>query len=153
MLFASCSTQKKALRQVIKADVKHPTVVSGYCGTKYPPKFGKGETITKMVQGDIVYDTVAIHDTITNTITKYVFKTRVDTFYSKTIDTVENTAMIDRLASEIDNIEADYNDIKVELSGVKSSRNIWRNLFIGLATILALIFGIKFVIPKVLNRI
>lgn len=47
----------------------------------------------------------------------------------------------------------ELSEMNVEIAEQETAKKIWRNLFIGLATILALIFGIKFVIPKVLNRI
>lgn len=153
LLTMGCKSQKRAMRQVIKADVNYPTVVSGYCATKYPPKFGKGETITKIVQGETQIDTMVLFDTISRETVKYLTKFRVDTFHSHTRDTVENTALAEKLAAEIDGLWKDYNDNKVEMQGVKSSRNIWRNLFIGLAAFLALVIGVKFVIPKVLNKL
>lgn len=151
LLTMGCKSQKRAMRQVIKADVNYPTVVSGYCATKYPPKFGKGETITKVIEGETKIDTLVLFDTVTKTALKYLTKIRVDTFHSHTTDTVENTALAEKLAAEIDGLWKDYNDNKVEMQGVKSSRNIWRNLFIGLAALVLLVIGVKFVIPKVLS--
>lgn len=150
---SSCTSQKKALRQVIKADVNYPTVVSGYCATKYPPKFSKGETITKIVQGETQIDTMVLFDTISRETVKYLTKFRVDTFHSHTTDTVENTALAEKLAAEIDGLWKEYNDTKVELKGENSEKKIWRNLFVGLATLIALVIGVKFVIPKVLNKL
>ena len=45
----------------------------------------------------------------------------------------------------------EISELRVEIAEQETAKKIWRNLFIGLATILALIFGVKFVIPKVLK--
>lgn len=153
ILFASCSTQKKALRKVIKADVKYPTVVSGYCGTKYAPKATKGEPVVQIVKGEDRIDTFTHYDTLVNIVYKTIFKTRIDTVRVSVTDTVLNTALVDKMAYELDEMAVGLSEQNVEIAEQETAKKIWRNMFIGLATILALIFGIKFVIPKVLNRL
>lgn len=41
----------------------------------------------------------------------------------------------------------------VEIAKEKTAKRIWRNLFIALSTLFAVIIGVKFIIPKVLNRL
>jgi len=151
-LSTSCYTQRKAQSQVIKADVTYPTIVSGYCAAKFPPKTSTN-TITKFVQGETTIDTLIVNDTITNSITKYLTKYRIDTLKVHTIDTIENTAKISQLQAIEDKMSIDLSEANVKIAVLKESKSNWMWLAITLGAIIGAWFGIKYVIPKVLSRI
>lgn len=154
-LSTSCYTQRKAERQVIKADVTYPSLVSGYCGKKYAPKTSTGNTEIQYLEGETITDTLILTDTIENTITvvKTLVKNRVDTFYSTRVDTVENTARISELQAIENTMSVDLSESNVKIAELKAERNIWRNICLGLFALIAIVFGVKFVIPKVLNKL
>lgn len=154
-LSTSCYTQRKAERQVIKADVTYPALVSGYCGKKYAPKTSTGNTEIQYLEGETITDTIVLTDTIENTIkvVKTLVKNRVDTLYSKRVDTVENTARISELQAIENAMSVDLSESNVKIALLKKSRSNWMWISISLMVIIASWFGVKFVIPEVLNKL
>lgn len=151
-LSTSCYTQRKAQKEIIKADVTYPTVVSGYCGKKYPPKTSKGVPITTIIQGETVTDTLIVTDTVTNVITKYLTKYRTDTFRVNTTDTVENTAKISELQAIVDEMSVELSEANVKIAVLKQGKSNWMWIAISLMAVIASWFGIKYVIPIALKK-
>lgn len=102
-LFGCKTTEQGAIRKVAKVSYHQPQVLAKYCADKYPIlvydstriEYRKGETITKR-------DTVTVRDTVTNTLTKYIYNTVVDTFYRDVNKQSESTAKTDVYKMEND---------------------------------------------------
>ena len=148
ILLSSCYSHKKALRQVIKADVSYPDVVSGYCGSKFPPKVSTN-TITKTIQGKDNTDTFTVYDTLIDLQTKYINHYRVDTVIVHQTDTVVNSAEVEHWKAMYANKTKELSEEK-EISDKKSGKLTiltWLLSIIGgVAAIIALI---KFGLPKI----
>lgn len=139
-LSTSCYTQRKAERQVIKADVTYPSLVSGYCGKKYAPKTSTGNTEIQYLEGETITDTLILTDTIENTITvvKTLVKNRVDTFYSKRVDTVENTARISELQALNEGLKEKLNKAEIKAGKSDAKADIYFRLFLTSLCVIAL---------------
>lgn len=64
VVIAGCYTQKTALKQLQKAQLKYPEVVSKFAGEQYPAVITSADTITRIDTGYImipVYNTDTIH--------------------------------------------------------------------------------------------
>lgn len=129
LLLSGCYTQRKAERQVIKAQAHYPQVVAAGCGNWYPPK-ETTITRTEYKPGVTVYrsDTVKINcdSVVKNGKGDNVIympcppqSRRVDTFYTTSIQTVENTARITAL-------QQSYNQEHDRAERLLWERNLWR---------------------------
>lgn len=113
--------------------------------------FVKGtDTITKIVTEN---DTIYIDDKVY--LTKYVnrYSTIRDTIFKGVQKSKVDTRQILSLKADIDQLNADKADLATKATKYKSERNIYRLFGLGLFAIIAVIFGIRYVIPKVLNRL
>ena len=148
ILISSCYSHKRALKNVIKADVTYPDVVSGYCGAKFPPKVSTS-TITKTIQGKDKTDTFTVYDTLIDLQTKYINHYRIDSIIVQQVDTFVNNA-------EVKHWQAMYDGKVKELIAEKESSDkksgkltifTWMTAIIGgVAAIMALM---KFGLPKI----
>lgn len=125
---SGCYTERKANRQVLKAQAHYPDIVAADCGDWYPPK---ESTVTKTEYrpGVPVYfrDTVRVDcDSVVRTGKQPLVTVpcpprsiRVDTFYSVTFRTLENTAKITAL-------QAQYGKEHDRAGQLLHERNLWR---------------------------
>lgn len=92
VVFSGCYTERTAERDVIKADVRYPSVVSAYCATTRPCEISNGST--EYLPGDTVEGPqVFVYDTVHQLHTKIVYRYIRDTVRS--IKFVKNTAEAD----------------------------------------------------------
>lgn len=129
LLLPGCYSQRKAERQVLKAQAHYPEVVANDCGNWYPPK-ETSVTKTEYKPGVTVYhsDTVRIDcdSVIKNGAGGNVVylpcppqSVRVDTFYTSSFTTVENTARVAAL-------QQTYNKEHDRAEQLLHGRNLWR---------------------------
>ena len=135
LLLLGCYNQKKATRQVIKADTKFPIVLDGYCGQTRPP--------LDSVDTKIVYkEGETIHDTVTRTETKIhndtVYKTEYNDIYIKQRDTIEHTVYKQQTNKGLINkLNKQKEDLVITLSATKARLNMlkWVAIILGIYTI------------------
>jgi hypothetical protein len=129
LALSGCYSQRKAERQVLKAQTRYPEVVATDCGNWYPPK-EVSVIKTEYKPGTTVYhsDTVRINcDSVVRRGTGdgIVYlpcppqSERVDTFYSSSFTTVENTARVIALQQA-------YNREHDRAEQLLRQRNLWR---------------------------
>lgn len=154
MMLVGCYTQKKARRQVVKAQAVHPYVVSSLCGDLYPPLtlikdsviHKKGETLIS----DTLFMTVDC-DTVFNEVSKTKLVKvpcphavlRTDTIFITKERQVVNTA-------EIETLNKKLSDLNIESAKRETRYSILLKVAIGLAayTVLRWVFRIwKIKIP------
>lgn len=149
LVLSGCYTQRKAERQVLKAQTRYPEVVANDCGNWYPPK-EVTVTKTEYKPGVTVYhsDTVKIDcDSVVkngtgNTVVYMPCpprSERVDTFYSTHTKTVENTARIAALQQL-------YNKEHDRAGQLLHGRNIWRIVALVCIAVIGIYAVIKFVL-------
>lgn len=158
MMAMSCSSPKKASKQIVRAYVKYPDVVAGHCGLWFEPItitkdsfiYKQGATIYK--QGEPVYVQVDC-DSVVNSSKKPnssnvripcppCDSVRVDTVYRSRETTEVNKAKEQALQTE--NIE-----LKTELATEKQAKENWRKAAIISFVIIALILVILFFKSKI----
>lgn len=139
LVLSGCYTQRKAERQLVKAQARYPQIVAKDCGNWYPPK-EMTVTQTEYRQGATVYhtDTLTIDcdSVVKNGKSNNVVSMpcppqseRVDTFYTSRVTTVENTAGITAL-------QQSYDAAHERAERLLWERNFWRiAALIGLAVI------------------
>jgi hypothetical protein len=149
LVLSGCYTQRKAERQVLKAQARYPEVVANYCGNWYPPK-EVTVTKTEYKPGATVYhsDTVKVDcDSVVKAGAggNVVYlpcpprSERVDTFYSTNTKTVENTARITAL-------QQSYNKEHDRAEQLLVERNIWRVVALVCIAAIGIYAVIKFVL-------
>lgn len=96
LVLVSCKTEEWATKKIHEIDYRHPAVSQSFCGNRYPPivtpskpQYIQGETDTMLLTVDSV-----VHDTITNTVTKFITRLVFRTDTIKQTDTVVNDAEI-----------------------------------------------------------
>lgn len=149
LLLSGCYSQRKAERQVLRAQAHYPEVVANDCGKWYQPK--ESSVIrTEYKPGLTVYhsDTVRIDcDSVIkggegNGIV-YVpcppQSVRVDTFYTSSFTTVENTARIMAL-------QQTYNKEHDRAEQLLRGRNLWRIIALVCIAAIGIYAVIKFVL-------
>lgn len=134
LFFSSCYTERKATLQVAKAQALQPDVVAKACASLFPVKTktliekeyikGKTDTINNRVVIDC--DSVIKNNTIvkirTNKVPCPPQGVRVDTFRTKQVDTIENTAKIDLLNSKLRKQEIEIENYRTRVKA--KNRNI-----------------------------
>lgn len=148
LVLSGCYTQRKAERQLVKAQARYPQVVANDCGNWYPPK-EMTVTQTEYKPGIPVYhtDTVTIDcdSVIKNVKGGVVYMPcpprveRVDTFYTTSVRTVENTAKITAL-------QQSYDQERDRAERLLWERNLWRIIALVSIAIIAVYATIKFVL-------
>lgn len=149
LLLSGCYTQRKAERQLLKAQARYPEIVATDCGNWYPPK-ELTVTKTEYKPGVTVYhsDTVTIDcdSVVKNSAGDNVVylpcpprTERVDTFYTSSVKTVENTARITALQQLYDK-EHD------RAERLLHERNIWRIVALVCIAAIGIYAVIKFVL-------
>ena len=142
---ASCYTQRKAQRQVVKAQTHYPSLVANDCSLWYPIK-SSTNTITKIVQGETHIDTITCVEQKLDTllITKHITHFRTDTIAIKVTDTVESTSAIFAASVENDNLKIELNKYKAANSKLLGEKNIYRNICLGILIIILAYLAIKY---------
>lgn len=155
-LITSCYTSNKAVKQSVNAYVEYPEEVAELHSKWYPVSTSR--TVEKeYIQGkdSLIYDTVIVDcEDVVHEVEKIVkvpvikHSTRVDTFRTSTIDSIENTAKLTSLEKALDKKNQDlvnerlaHAKTKSELKEAKKQRNIFGGSFFGL---IALIFAYKY---------
>lgn len=134
ILLSSCYSQKKAVRQVIKADTHYPAVLDGYCGQTRPPL---DSTDVRVIykEGKTIVDTVTdtrleiINDTVYKTEYKTVFKVRRDTIYKNTHRTEVNTGRINELERDNAALTATNISLSIKAENEQKRGDKWRLWF------------------------
>lgn len=134
IVFTSCYTQKKAVKDVIKADANYPEVLDGYCGQTRPPL---DSTDVRVIykEGKTIVDTVTdtrleiINDTMYKTQYKTVFKVRRDTIYKNTHRTEVNTGRINELESDNAALTATNISLSIKAENEQKRGDKWRLWF------------------------
>ena len=150
-----CYSQKKAVRQVIKADANYPEILDGYCGQTRPPL---DSTDVRVIykEGKTVTDTVTdvrieiINDTVYKTEYKTVFKTRRDTIYKNTHRTEVNTGIVSDLERKNAALTATNISLSIEAKNEHKRGDKWRLWFFVVSGYLA-VKTILRVVAKVYN--
>lgn len=142
---ASCYTQRKAQRQVVKAQTHYPSMVASDCSLWYPIK-SSTNTITRVVQGKWKIDTVTCVEQKLDTmfITKHITHYKTDTISVKVTDTVESTASLFAATAENDLLKTELSKQKVVNSKVIGEKNIYRNILLIIIAIVLSLLGIKY---------
>lgn len=149
LLLSGCYSQRKAERQILRAQVHYPEVVANDCANWYPPK-ETSVTKTEYKPGLTVYhtDTVRIDcDSVVKSGSEngivYVpcppQSVRVDTFYTSSFTTVENTARIMAL-------QQTYNKEHDRAEQLLHGRNLWRIIALVCIAAIGIYAVIKFVL-------
>lgn len=149
LVLSGCYTQRKAERQVIKAQAHYPQIVAKNCGNWYPPK-ETTITQTEYKQGATVYrtDTVTVDcdSVVKNGKGNNVVSVpcppqteRVDTFYTSSVTTVENTARITAL-------QQSYDKEHDRAERLLWERNLWRIAALISIAVIAVYVVVKFVL-------
>ncbi len=153
MLFASCFTKKKALRQSMKASVVYPGAFAELTARLYPPRV-VSSIETKYLQGkdSVVYRTDTMECDSAGQIVyvpKYKEVFRVDTFYSRQVDSVEDTKHVEAVKVRL--AESEQRSVKAQLDAnfnkgkLKEARRLNWLLGGGMAAmIVGMVLGIKF---------
>jgi hypothetical protein len=149
LVLSGCYSQRKAEKQVLKAQAHYPQVVGSDCGNWYPPK-ETTVTKTEYKPGATVYhsDTVKVDcDSVVkngkgNSVVYLPCPpqgVRVDTFYTTSLKTVENTAKITALQQSYDKEHDRAEQLLFE-------RNLWRIIALVCLSAVAVYVVIKFVL-------
>jgi hypothetical protein len=167
LMMCGCYTHRTAVKQVTKAQVHFPNVVSNVCGNLYPPK---DSTITelKYVEGEPVFftDTFFVDcDSVVSANNTPIKKTlnyskpniiripysqgvRVDTFYKDKKVYTENTAKVQALQGVKDSLNKvlQVQGVKLIITHNKLRRSMWLSLI--LLAYLAVKTFLRVYIPK-----
>lgn len=142
---ASCYTQRKAQRQVVKAQTHYPSMVASDCSLWYPIK-SSTNTITRVVQGKWKIDTVTCVEQKLDTmfVIKNITHYKTDTISVKVTDTVESTSALFAATAENDGLKTELNKFKSDNSKLLGEKNIYRNICLGILAIILAYLGIKY---------
>lgn len=142
IFFTSCYTAKQAQRDIIKADLNHPIVTSGFCAEKFPPKekitertkFIKGETIIKKDTITIDCDSVVSDKTQTNKVlVEYNTIYQTDTIVKEKIIQIENTAKTKNFELQIEKLESIKKQNEAKITELENSNsNLWKYLILSI---------------------
>ena len=141
LMFSSCYTPKKALKQVVKAYINYPELMPDFCAKTFPTKdstivetkFIKGKEIIKTETITIDCDSVVNDADKTNKVLiKYKDILRVDTVFVHKTKTLRDTALEISLQNNI-------NNLKASLIEAENTSDNWRNRCFGLAFILTVL--------------
>tara|TARA_R110002126_G_scaffold39767_3_gene117648 strand:- start:10527 stop:11021 length:495 start_codon:yes stop_codon:yes gene_type:complete len=152
LLLSSCYTAKQAQRDVVKADVNHPMVTSGFCAEKFPvkekiiekTKFIKGETIVKKDTITVDCDSVVSDTTQSNKVLiqyKTVYQT--DTIVKEKIIEKENTAKIKNLALQLQAKEKIIQEKEAFIKKQKGKINVLQYFLAAVSIVLLVILFFK----------
>jgi hypothetical protein len=148
---ASCYTQRKAQKQVVKAQTHYPSLVANDCLLWYPIK-SSTNTITKIVQGETQTDTITCIEQKLDTllITKHITHFRTDTIAIKVTDTVESTSALFAATAENDILKSELSKQKEKEGKIIGEKNIYRNICLWILIALLVYLGIKYIKKSVI---
>lgn len=143
---ASCYTQRKAQKQVVKAQTHYPAMVASDCSLWYPVK-SSTNTITRVVQGKWKIDTITCVEQKLDTmfVIKNITHYKTDTISVKVTDTVESTASLFAATAENDLLKTELSKQKAANSKVIGEKNIYRNICLGILIAILSYLGIKYI--------
>jgi len=148
IVFTSCYTAKQAQRDIIKADLNHPIVTSGFCAEKFPVKesvketikFLKGETIVKTNTVTVDCDSIVSNEKIDNKVSvKYNTIYRTDTVFKEKIVFQENIAKVSNLELKVKEKDKSIAEKDNKINDLKSDK---RELTITSAILLFLLISV-----------
>lgn len=118
VIIAGCYTQKAALKQMQKAQLKHPEVVAKFANEQYPPQISKVDTVVNVDTGYImvpVYNTDTIKLTIFDKSPAEIIKVDKIKVVTKTVTitkSVADSAKIKELLYQLSQCSTDKEQTK-----------------------------------------
>lgn len=149
LALSGCYSQRKAERQVLRAKAGYPEVVATDCGNWYPPK-ETTVTNTEYKPGVTVYHTDTVKVDCDSVVKNHAGNAvvylpcppqsvRVDTFYSVSVKTVENTARVEAL-------QLTCNKEHDRAEQLLHERNLWRIIALACIAVIGVYAVIKFIL-------
>lgn len=143
LFLTSCYTQKKAIKEIIKADITFPNTTASFCAGRFPLQEKITEKITyKKGKDSIVYDTISVDckKAISNgnATQKVAIKTiyKTDTIYKYKETKVENTAKLKdcenrvaNCANELYALQPKYKALDAAYKTEKALHSKWKLYF------------------------
>ena len=147
ILLSGCYNQRKATVQHGKAVATFPAIGADYCARAYPAKDSliKGDSVIvfdTLYVGEVLFDTVTVNDTVR--ITKHL-PGKVITQRIRVVDTfrVVDKASLDLCSIERGSAITQLEKKTGEYDKMKTGRNKWRMIAIGLMIVLGLWVAFK----------
>jgi hypothetical protein len=113
ILLAGCYSEKKAVRQVGKAQAYYPSVTADFCARTHPiAEFIRDSFIYLQGEPELIIDTMTKSDTVEHYVTRYITKTVkvTDTVYKSRENAKESTAKLEAQRLAFDKKIAEAHD-------------------------------------------